>query len=106
MGVVKPDSIHIRGRDIIKTYTILSGFVSVDLTDFSSFWESMDLSGHLSMLAKLRVNTTLRKQIFAVQIVDHWNKLPNKVVLAINSFKSLLGKAWSNFSLVFFYLSF
>lgn len=88
---------RLRG-DLIETFKILRGFISVDPSEFFSLRESRDLRGHPLMLAKPRVNTSIRQNFFAVRVVNHWNKLPSEVVLApsINSFKSQLDKAWSS----------
>ena len=54
-------------------------------------------------LKKFRVRYDLRKYSFTNQVVNIWNSLPNKVVLAdsVNCFKSRLDKFWQNEDIVY-----
>ena len=54
--------------------------------------------GHCKKLIKPRATTTTKQYSFAHRVINDWNSLPNEVVVAksLNSFKSLLGKHWSN----------
>lgn len=60
----------IRG-DLIETFTIIQGFVSVDPTEFFSLSESRELRGHPFMLAKPRVNTSTHQNFYVAWVINH-----------------------------------
>ena len=75
--------------DLIETYKILHGFENVDNGIF--FTESTNtLRGNSAKLYKKPSKKNIRKYSFSYRVVDHWNKLPNMVVVpsaSVNQFK-------------------
>jgi len=59
--------------------------------------------GNELRLKKFRPRYDLHKYSFTNRIVNIWNSLPNKVVLAdsVNCFKSRLDKFWQNQDIVY-----
>lgn len=86
---------RLRG-DLIETFKIINGFVSVNTNDFFAFRRSQNLRGHPFTLAKPRVLTSIRQQTFAVRVINSWNLLPTEVVMApsIDCFKARLDRVW------------
>jgi len=59
------------------------------------------------VVCKFRPRYDLRKYSFTNGVVNIWNSLPNKVVLAnsVNCFKSRLDKFWQNQDIVYDFIA-
>ena len=92
-----PTLLHRRKRgDMIETYKVLHGLYDHDCVP-TLHKATSHTRGHPLKLFKVRTNRLeLRRSYFTNRIVDDWNKLPEKVVMAksLNSFKNQLDKHW------------
>ena len=97
---------RIRG-DMIETYKILTGIYDKDACGFLKLWKDMaprtGTRGHPFKLYPQQARTSLRKNSFALRVVDVWNSLPSYVVTSktVNTFKNRLDKYWSDQDLLY-----
>ena len=92
--------------DMIEVYKILTGIYDREACHCLKLWKDStqrsSVRGHSMKLypqsLDQRVNTQIRKNSFAIRVVNTWNSLPDSVVSApsINTFKNRLDKHWSN----------
>ena len=85
---------RLRG-DLIVTFKIIKGFSETGKQLFS-LNTNLALRGHELKLLKPRAMTRLRANFISHRVINSWNKLPPKVVLAttVVAFKKLLDECW------------
>ena len=71
--------------DLIITYKILHGVVSLDKNDFCTLNTNHTRSNRLKIY-KHRCNTTIRRTSFSQRVINDWNLLPHDIVTAPNMF--------------------
>ncbi|PIK40492.1 hypothetical protein BSL78_22653 [Apostichopus japonicus] len=84
---------RLRG-DLIQVFKIVYGFDNLSFTDFFMFANSSCTRGHCLKLQKSHSRINIRHNFFSNRVVNEWNSLPEKVVLAssVNGFKNALDK--------------
>ena len=89
--------------DMIETFKIAKGIYDNDVAPALPYANtntniSIVTRGHQYKLFKTRFYKDIGKFSFLNRIIQNWNKLPEKVVMAktTNSFKNRLDKAWRN----------
>ena len=84
--------------DMLQVFKILFKYDQTSKKDFLTLSKYTRTRGNSLKLFKKSSNTALRKNAFSIRIVDHWNSLPDTVVLSpsINTFKNSLNKHWIN----------
>ncbi len=99
LKALKLDTLYYRRRrcDLLQVFRIINKIDSIPPDNFFEFNTGIT-RGHCKKLIKPRATTTTKQYSFAHRVINDWNSLPNEVVVAksLNSFKSLLGKHWSN----------
>jgi ribonucleases P/MRP protein subunit RPP40 len=96
LGITTLQTRRIRG-DLIETYKIMTGRENVDRTQFFRLaTNEHGLRGHRMRIKKERARLDLRKYFFANRVVQHWNRLPQRVIDAtsVNGFKNALDRFW------------
>ena len=80
--------------DLIETYKILSGKVSLDPANFFQEAQNTRTRGHRAKLTKKQVAHKARANFFSIRVVSPWNSLPEEVVSArtTHEFKSKLDR--------------
>lgn len=97
---------RIRG-DMIEIYKIVTGIYDKDACGFLKLWKDMaprtGTRGHPFKLYPQQARTSLRKNSFALRVVNTWNSLPTFVVISktVNTFKNRLDKYWSDQELLY-----
>jgi len=83
--------------DLIEVFEILNSHYQIDFEDIFTLSQENFTRGHQMKLFKPRMNSNIGKYFFKSRVIDQWNKLPEKVVLAnaTSSFKHSLDKFWS-----------
>jgi hypothetical protein len=71
-------------NDLIMTYQILFGYVSLNYEDFFTRSNVSVTRGHKHKLFVRRTRLDIHKYSFAHRVVEVWNCLPNNVVEAIS----------------------
>jgi len=89
--------VRMKRADFLEVFKIMNGFEGLDLNLFFSLSQTkMDnrTRGHPFKLYKKRFESDWGKYVFSNRIIDEWNKLPKKVVMAkdVISFKIELDK--------------
>ena len=85
----------------LETYKILTGKEKINSDQLFQKATTTKLIGHNLKLYKKSSRLELRKHSFSQRIVDHWNKLPDDVVVSaatISTFKRRLdldGQIWA-----------
>ena len=66
-------------------------------------WGRVGMRGDAKTIFIKRAKLNLRKHFFTQQVVDVWNKLPKKMIIApsVNSFEKRLDEHWRNQSIVY-----
>ncbi|PIK49959.1 putative RNA-directed DNA polymerase from mobile element jockey-like [Apostichopus japonicus] len=84
---------RLRG-DLIQVFKIVYGFDNLSFTDFFMFAKLVCTRGHCLKLQKSHSRINIRHNFFSNRVVNEWNSLPEKVVLAssVNGFKNALDK--------------
>ena len=89
-----PSLYHQRRRgDMIAVYQILNGSIDVQPNQFFEPATSAVTRGHGMKLLKPQATSRVRRNSFAVRVINDWNALPSSVVLS-NSISSNL--AWTS----------
>ena len=87
---------RLRG-DMIQVYKLThGGYNQVIAEGFLTQITNKRTRGHTMTIMKRRSRLNLRKYSFSERIVNHWNSLPDAVVIAptIKTFESRLDKHW------------
>ena len=84
--------------DLIEVYKIMNNIDQVEKDTFFKFPNYAATRGHQFKLAKKQHRLKVRSNSFSLRVIDSWNSLPDKVVMApsLNSFKSRLNTFWKN----------
>ena len=84
--------------DLIEVYKIMNNIDQVEKDTFFKFPNYASTRGHQFKLAKKQHRLKVRSNSFSLRVIDSWNSLPDKVVMApsLNSFKSRLNTFWKN----------
>ena len=84
--------------DLIVTFKILTGKISVDPDQFFEVAEEDRTRGHHLKLKKSQSKHVTRHKFFTNRVVNPWNKLPRDVVdaLSTNMFKNKLDLHWAS----------
>ena len=87
---------RLRG-DLILTYRILNGLISISSDDLFTLNTNSRTRGHNLKLYKKRSRLNISKYFFSNRVVSCWNSLPDYVISAdtINSFKNRLDNFWN-----------
>ena len=92
-------SLYYRRRrgDMITVFQLLHGGVDLDPALFFTL-SSTSTRGHQWKISKPEAVTRIRRNSFAVRVVNDWNALPNHVVSAatVNQFKARLDSHWAH----------
>ena len=82
---------------MIRVYQILHSGVDLDPNFFFQRDRNSRTRGHPYKLVKPRAATRVRRNAFAIRIINDWNSLPTEVVSApsTNTFKARLDSHWS-----------
>ena len=100
LKALKLPSLYYRRRrgDMIAVYQVLHGGLDIDPLNFFDRTHARDTRGHPWRLAKPRANTRVRRNAFAVRVVNDWNSLPAAVVNSetVNQFKNRLDAHWAH----------
>ncbi|XP_043200105.1 uncharacterized protein LOC122369431 [Amphibalanus amphitrite] len=95
---MKLPSLHYRRRrgDMIAVYNVLHGRLDLNPEELFNQVTTRDTRGHSWRLAKPHAVTRIRRNVFAVRVINDWNSLPSSVVDAdsLNSFKNRLDTHW------------
>ena len=81
---------RVRG-DLIECFKILKGFENIESQNFFVLSnDEHNLRRHSMNLMKNRCQTKIRQCFFTQRVVNHWNALPEEIILAdsVNSFKN------------------
>ena len=87
--------------DMIEVYKILTRIYDREASHCLKLWKDStqrsSVRGQSMKLYPQRVNTQIRKNSFAIRVVNTWKSLPESVVSApsVNTFKNRLDKHWS-----------
>ena len=86
-----------RRGDMITVFQLLHGGVDLDPALFFTL-SSTSTRGHQWKISKPEAVTRIRRNSFAVRVVNDWNALPNHVVSAatVNQFKARLDSHWAH----------
>ena len=89
---------RIRIGDLIETFKILSGQVTIESDQFFARNHDSRTRGHHLKLSIRRAKTQARSKLFTNRVVSAWNKLPLDIVSAesTNQFKNRLDKFGTN----------
>jgi Reverse transcriptase (RNA-dependent DNA polymerase)/Endonuclease-reverse transcriptase len=85
--------------DMIETYKILSEKENISSEQFFVMPDNIySLRGHNKKIKKNCVRLDIRKYFYSQRVVNHWNRLSQKVVDAtsVNGFKNALDKEWED----------
>jgi len=82
--------------DMLQVYRIINNIDRIDKDTIFEF-NKRPSRGNSLKIVKPRALTSFKQYNFSHRIINNWNELPNKVVLAdsLNSFKNELEKHWS-----------
>lgn len=98
LRILKLPSMYFRRRrgDMVATYQLLHGGMSVRAEEFVTRSTSGVTRGHEWKLCKPRARTAARRNVFSTRIINDWNALPTEVVTAssVDLFKARLDKHW------------
>ena len=88
----KSHKIRRERADLIEVYKIMNNIEQVEKDTFFKFPNYAATRGHQFKLAKKQHRLKVRSNSFSLRVIDSWNSLPDKVVMApsLNSFKSRL----------------
>lgn len=88
-GLSTLDARRTRG-DLIEVFKMIKGYSKVDYKKYFKLAEGRRLRGHELKLSKTRSRLDMRHNFFSQRVVNHWNKLPQRVVEAtsVNNFKN------------------
>ena len=86
---------RLRG-DLITTYNIFSGQMSIPLETFFTFPSRPNLRGHRWKVAQPAARLQRRRCCFSVRVCAPWSKLPDDVInsTSLTMFKARLDAAW------------
>ena len=95
---LKLPSLYYRRRrgDMITVYQVLHGRLDLDPLIFFDLNLARDTRGHEWRLVKPRASSRIRRNSFAVRVINDWNSLPAAVVNSesLNMFKNCLDAHW------------
>ena len=97
---------RIRG-DMIEIFKILTGIYDKGACGFIKLWKDVaprtGTRGHPLKIYPQQAKSSLRKNSFALRVVNTWNNLPSHVVEAktVNTFKNRLDSFWSDQELLY-----
>ena len=93
-------SLYYRRRrgDMIAVYQVLHGGLDLDPLSFFDRTLARETRGHPWRLTKPRAVTRVRRNAFAVRVINDWNSLPAAVVNSetVNQFKNRLDAHWAH----------
>ena len=83
---------------MIAVYQVLHGGLDLDPLSFFDCTPARDTRGHPWRLTKPRAETRVRRNAFAVRVINDWNSLPAAVVNSetVNRFKNRLDAHWAH----------
>ena len=80
---------------MIEIFKIMAGIYDNEVIPMTSKGNE-HTRGHKRNIFIRGARLNLRKNLFTVRVVQVWNKLPEEVVMAKDSFKRLLDKHWKD----------
>ena len=84
--------------DVLQTFKIVNRLENIDEAKLFQKFEYKQTRGHKHKLSKPRSRLNIRKNSYAVRVINDWNALPSWVVdsTTVNQFKSGISKYWSD----------
>ena len=84
--------------DTITVFQLLHGEVDLDPALFFKLSSTTSTRGHQWKISKPEAVAQIRRNFFAVRVINNWNALPNKVVPAVtvNQLKARLNSHWAH----------